>query len=379
MMVVSEIYFIEKKLNIKLYKTEYGYYFEDPFLERKSILLSKLDLISSSPSHNIYTLINFVDELFLFSSDIYTFDLSLHECIEELSSSMCDHLLSNLLIKTYECHFNWCRSINKFIKIVIDLGEKHVNGIPKLAIFPRLNIDISNINMDFPYFLPFKKYTLNNTISFEFLPKKHTTICDNLNLVDICILRSIYTLFINNVYCFNFKTLFRFMTQSGSRVVTKKQEYLIKQSFEKIKNFKICIYDKDLNSITIENLIYTIYFSHKDLYLIVKEPLIYRLAKSYNMYTSIDSRIYYTETSVTTLNILIKEYLIYRIFINTNSSITIVFSDIYSDLKSNSNQNNKRIRDFIVRMLEYWKKNDYIKDYNIFTKNNIYLYFTIIK
>ena len=121
------------------------------------------------------------------------------------------------------------------------------------------------------------------------------------------------------------------------------------------------------------------YFSHKDLYLIVKEPLIYRLAKSYNMYTSIDSRIYYTETSVTTLNILIKEYLIYRIFINTNSSITIVFSDIYSDLKSNSNQNNKRIRDFIVRMLEYWKKNYYIKDYNIFTKNNIYIYFTIIK
>lgn len=169
------------------------------------------------------------------------------------------------------------------------------------------------------------------------------------------------------------------MTHSGSRVVTKKQEYLIKQSFEKIKNFKICIYDKDLNSITIENLIYTMYFSHKDLYLIVKEPLIYRLAKSYNMYTSIDSRIYYTETSVTTLNILIKEYLIYRIFINTNSSITIVFSDIYSDLKSNSNQNNKRIRDFIVRMLEYWKKNDYIKDYNIFTKNNIYIYFTIIK
>lgn len=169
------------------------------------------------------------------------------------------------------------------------------------------------------------------------------------------------------------------MTHSGSRVVTKKQEYLIKQSFEKIKNFKICIYDKDLNSITIENLIYTMYFSQKDLYLIVKEPLIYRLAKSYNMYTSIDSRIYYTETSVTTLNILIKEYLIYRIFINTNSSITIVFSDIYSDLKSNSNQNNKRIRDFIVRMLEYWKKNNYIKDYNIFTKNNIYIYFTIIK
>ena len=169
------------------------------------------------------------------------------------------------------------------------------------------------------------------------------------------------------------------MTHSGSRVVTKKQEYLIKQSFEKIKNFKICIYDKDLNSITIENLIYTMYFSHKDLYLIVKEPLIYRLAKSYNMYTSIDSRIYYTETSVTTLNILIKEYLIYRIFINTNSSITIVFSDIYSDLKSNSNQNNKRIRDFIVRMLEYCKKNNYIKDYNIVTKNNIYISFTIIK
>lgn len=126
-------------------------------------------------------------------------------------------------------------------------------------------------------------------------------------------------------------------------------------------------------------MIYTIYFSHKNLYLIVKEPLIYRLAKYYNLYTSIDSRIYYTETSVTNLNILIKEYLIYRIFINTNSSITIVFSDIYSDLKSNSNQNNKRIRDFIIRMLEYWRKNNYIKDYNIVTKNNIYIYFTIIK
>lgn len=220
-MLVSEIYFVEKKLNIKLHKTEYGYYFEDPFLERKSILLSKLDLISSSPSHSIYTLINFVDELFLFSSDIYKFDLSLHECIEELSSSMCNHLLSNLLIKTYECHFNWCKSINKFIKIVINIGEKPVNCIPKLAIFPRLNIDITDVNMDFPYFLSFKKYTLNNNISFEFLPKKHTTICDNLNLVDICILRSIYTLFINNVYSFNFKTLFRFMTQSSSRVVTK--------------------------------------------------------------------------------------------------------------------------------------------------------------
>ena len=56
-----------------------------------------------------------------------------------------------------------------------------------------------------------------------------------------------------------------------------------------------------------------------------------------------------------------------------------MFSDIYSDLKSNSIQNNKRIRDFIVRMLEYWKKNNYIKDYNIVTKNNIYIYFTIIR
>nr|WP_314278625.1 hypothetical protein [uncultured Peptostreptococcus sp.] len=378
-MVVSEIYFIEKKLNIKLHKTEYGYYFEDPFLKRKSILLNKLDSISSCPSHNFYTLVSFIDELFQFSSDIYTFDLLLCECIEELNSNMYNHILLNLLIETYECHFNWSISINKFIKIIINLEESSIYNIPKLTVLPRLNIDISDINVDFPYFLSFKKYTLNNNISFEFIPKKNLASCEHLNLVDICVLRSLHTLFINNVYSFNFKTLFKFMTYTTSRVVTKKQENLIKQSFEKIKNFKICIYNKDLNSTTVENLIYTIHFSHKNLHLILKDPLIYRLAKSYNLYTSIDSKIYYTETSITSLSILIKEYLIYRIFINTNSFINIIFSDIYSDLKSNSIQNNKRIRDFIIRMLEYWRKNNYIKDYNIVTKNNIYIYFTIIK
>ena len=359
----------------KNYLRDYEAYFVDPLMCKKNKLLSLMEKITNKDFYSEKFITDFKCISNCFLNDIAELDKSILHHIDNYDNDFLTYNPNDLnyFVNLYNEHKLWETSIKKSLAILQCSSEYELSKIPVSEAIIRLNIKNEGIRSDFPNLKIFKKYNIGNSISFIFFCKNNTF--NELDLLDISILRTINTFYNNESYCISYSNVYKCLTQNNSKVVTNNQKMLVSNSINKLNSLQIIIEDHKLKKIYKENLLYLLEVS-SDKFLILKVPLVFKLCELYNETISIKKNIFTCPISMTKTSLMVKEYLIYKIILLGHESGEIYFSKIYSDFNSNNPQQNSKIRYFVINILKYWKSEKILNDFDINLSDGKYISLT---
>lgn len=373
--ITDVLYLLKEKFGLNVKKINDDYYICNDFDLRMNHILKNIEDITKYEDQIAMELSKYINN---FCIDINSFNSDLISAFNYLHDKLPNKkTLCNTIINNYQNNLLLDEDLRKLYLILNNRNIKSNRVIPKNDYIYRMNLDLTNI-IDNSYELKFMiKYKIIDNFEFSIIPNIESN-CKTLNLLDIAVLRTIFLFFYNNIFIVNNKNIYRYLSSNNSRMVTNKQEKMINDSIQKLKNLDIIVYDNINNSEIREKIIY-IATLDKNNFIILRETLLYKIARKKNLYTKLDKKIYTCPISMTKDSLLIKEYLIYRIILNKSKYAKLFFHDIYIHLNMFSPQDKKKARYFIIKILNYWKEEMYIQYFNILINENKYIYLEIFK
>ncbi|EKX88350.1 Uncharacterised protein [Peptostreptococcus anaerobius] len=365
-------FFLSNELNINIQITNNQVM--DPLLCKRAILLEKLIDIDIS-NNNPDFISNFLKELNNFLLEINSIDVNINNTINKIISSFPEYTRAVVSLSTIiKSHEYWRKSI---VKLIFMLKE-HKTIKAKMFNFKkpvsRINLNTLQFSNDYPYIYLYKSYKINHNLNLLFITKEfNDSIFDfNIDIFDLLILRSINDFYTNNIFRFNYTSLFKYISTNCSNIVTNKQVSDIKKSISKLRNINIILDYKLTNQIYKEQLLYLTEIDESS-FLILRDSFLYRLATDLDLYYKFDFNIIDMPISMTKRNLSLREYLIHKILLNDSKFIKLNFDTIYFDFKVDSNQSKKSIRDTITKILEYWLSIKILEFYNFKMINHQYI------
>ncbi len=336
-------------------------------------LQSKMIVILNNMSN--YTIIEnseryfYMENLKFIYDEVSRLNDEIHTLLSKNSVFLKNNLLFDHLISIYNEHDEWLKTIET---LTYSLDKKITFSRLKKLSLHMLKIDGEYYYEDFPNLHYMKKYMINDDISF-ILINNHTSQHDKVDFIDISILRTLFLLYKNSIFRVRNKHIFKYLSLNDSENITKKQQDFISSRLKKLENIEIIVDNRILNKVYKEKFIYFLKLDENDI-LILKKPVIFELSKKYNRCENLDANAVLCPISMTTTGLITKEYLVYKMLLRGNKFNRLYFNDIYSELNIHTFQKKKKIRDIIIKILEYWKNINIIKKFRIHTENNHYIY-----
>lgn len=103
---------------------------------------------------------------------------------------------------------------------------------------------------------------------------------------------------------------------------------------------------------------------------IMEEPVLFKFAVSRNQYTTIPPQILCNPVSKTETTLAIENYLIRRISERGKNNKTILLSTVYAKAEITTGKQRHDAKKKIIALLDYWKQEKFIKDYDICMNDN---------
>ncbi|WP_101773836.1 hypothetical protein [Peptostreptococcus faecalis] len=338
----------------------------------------------------------FKNRLTNFSDELEQFDYKIEKIIHDFSNIDNAEEGINYLLDIHKEHKTWRKRIVQTLNIIDNIESTSINTNRVNEIISSNDAVSERIFKEINFF---EKYRIENKKSFAdyviLSSKEHLISSEKLNFYDLAVYRAICTLFEHGHQLMTYKMILHSL--SGSKTKTPKQSQLndIEKSVVKMKNAMITIYLKENsynneNNILREKLLY-VQIDRNDYTIngnksttrvvkLLREPILFRLAKKYLKADTMSIDIIKVPISSTKANIEIKEYMIRKMArLISNSRETddsryknIFFESIYNDLKANNASRKKKVREVILKILHYWIEVKYIKSFYITRKNHIY-------
>lgn len=212
---------------------------------------------------------------------------------------------------------------------------------------------------------------------------KNNAAIQRLNQYDLRVYMAIGNLFNAGNAKISIKDIHKAMGNKSNLAAPQRQKIL--QSIEKMSSLRITVDTTEEQAagyrypdlhITRRNLLYTKVDvvlkkgQETEVIELMEEPVLFQFAIARNQYTTIEPALLCSPVSKTETTLAIENYLIKRITERGKGGKTILLSTVYEKAGIKTKQQRYKARDKIKTLLDYWKEQGFIFDYDICMNDN---------